>query len=62
MWFSGVTVKKLKTQGWWAGNTTMVLSCLIVVSFVLSWWLDQVVFEDVKVPVEYLIGQEGMGF
>ena len=57
-----MTVKKLKTQGWWAGNTTMVLSCLIVVSFVLSWWLDQVVFEDVKVPVEYLIGQEGMGF
>lgn len=40
----GVTCKKLITQGWWAGNTAMVI------------------FEDVKVPVEYLIGREGFGF
>lgn len=40
----GVTVKKIETQGWWAGNTSLVI------------------FEDVKVPVEYLIGQEGAGF
>mmetsp|Transcript_37758 Transcript_37758/g.52326 ORF Transcript_37758/g.52326 Transcript_37758/m.52326 type:complete len:414 (+) Transcript_37758:116-1357(+) len=40
----GVTTKKLVTQGWWAGNTALVI------------------FEDVKVPVEYLIGEEGMGF
>lgn len=40
----GVTVTKLKTSGWWCGNTSMVI------------------FENVKVPVEYLIGEEGMGF
>lgn len=40
----GVTVTKLKAQGWWSGNTTMIS------------------FEDVHVPVENLIGAEGMGF
>lgn len=40
----GVTVKKIKTQGWWSGNTTRVM------------------FEDVMVPVENLIGKEGNGF
>jgi alkylation response protein AidB-like acyl-CoA dehydrogenase len=40
----GVSTKKLETQGWWAGNTALVI------------------FENVKVPVEYLIGDEGMGF
>lgn len=40
----GVSVKKITTAGWWAGNTTYV---------------D---FDDVLVPVENLVGQEGMGF
>jgi len=40
----GVSVKKIETQGWWAGNTTRVM------------------FEDVLVPVENLIGKEGFGF
>ena len=40
----GVKVIKMKAQGWWAGNTTLV---------------D---FEDVKVPVENLIGEENKGF
>merc|ERR1712166_242213 len=40
----GVSVKKISTSGWWAGNTTFV---------------D---FEDVLVPVDNLVGVEGMGF
>lgn len=41
----GITVHRLKAQGWWAGNTTSVI------------------FNDVKVPVENLIGKkEGRGF
>lgn len=40
----GVTVRKIETQGWWAGNTTRVM------------------FDDVLVPVENLIGKEGFGF
>jgi len=40
----GVKVIKMKAQGWWAGNTTLV---------------D---FEECKVPVENLIGEENSGF
>lgn len=39
----GITITKLKTSGWWAGNTTLVN------------------FEDVRVPVENLVGAEGLG-
>lgn len=40
----GVQITKLKSAGWWAGNTTLIN------------------FEDVKVPVENLVGAEGQGF
>jgi acyl-CoA dehydrogenase len=40
----GVQISKLKSAGWWAGNTTLIN------------------FEDVKVPVENLVGKEGQGF
>ena len=39
----GVSVAKIKAQGWWSGNTTMVT------------------FEEVRVPVENLIGKENKG-
>jgi len=40
----GLTVKKITTTGWWAGNTTFIE------------------FDDVMVPVENLVGAEGIGF
>jgi len=40
----GITLRKMKTQGWHASNTAHIL------------------FENVKVPVQNLIGQENMGF
>lgn len=40
----GLTVRRMKTQGWWASNTTFVE------------------FDNVRVPLGNLIGEEGMGF
>lgn len=40
----GITVRRLKTQGWYTSHTTHIL------------------FEDVRVPVGNLLGQENEGF
>jgi len=40
----GITIRRLKTQGWWPSTTT------------------HIIFEDVKVPVQNLIGKENEGF
>ena len=40
----GITVRRMKTQGWWSSNTAYV------------------VFEDVRVPIANLIGEENRGF
>jgi len=40
----GISVRRMKTQGWWISNTAYVT------------------FEDVKVPVKNLIGEENKGF
>jgi len=40
----GFTVRRIKTQGWWASNTAHLL------------------FEDVRVPLNNLIGKENQGF
>lgn len=39
----GITVRRLKTQGWWASGTTYI------------------VFDEVKVPANHLIGKENEG-
>jgi alkylation response protein AidB-like acyl-CoA dehydrogenase len=40
----GVTIRRLKTQGWWASSTGFII------------------FDNVKVPKENLLGEEGNGF
>lgn len=40
----GVSVRRLKTQGWWSSTTTFVK------------------FENVRVPVKNIIGEENKGF
>jgi alkylation response protein AidB-like acyl-CoA dehydrogenase len=39
----GLSTRRLKTQGWWASNTALVM------------------MQDVKVPAENIIGEEGRG-
>lgn len=40
----GITLRRMKTQGWWMSNTTFIE------------------FDNVRVPIANLVGQEGEGF